>query len=148
MAAIRLEDLPCAIRGEGKSRKCVLIPTIKECGVTCVPINSSDSWLSQLLGDRARGDGALIVKEFVEDLRDAIRRETGAAPLTEERSSEAKANDSTGEPVGRQAMGLDDDSEEEALAEKPVPKAWSHPAKTRGIKETWSSAPVYSGTWS
>ena len=123
--AIRVEHVACVTRGD-KSQP-LPVPTITECGVTCVPINSSDAWLNKIVGERTRGDGQLVVKEFVDDILVELARVQEAAMQTEEGSSGAKGSDAAEEPLGRSAMGLDDDSEEEALAEMPMGK----PARVR-----------------
>ena len=98
----------------------VPVPTIQECGVTCVPINSTDHWLSKIVGNRCRGDAGLVVKEFVDGVLDAIK----SAPALEA-PSEPIAGGGQGESPGKTdmkgcaAIGLNSDSDEDELAARP-----------------------------
>ena len=118
--AIKVEQVACVIRG-GKSEP-LPIPTVTECGVTCVPINSSAHWLNRIVGDRVRGDGQLVLKEFIDGILVELAKDREAATRTEEGSSGGRGSGATEAPLGRSAMGLDEDSEEEVLAEMPMKK--------------------------
>ena len=120
--AIKVEQGACAIRG-GKSEP-LPIPTVTECGVTCVPINSSAHWLNKIVGDRVRGDGQLVLKEFIDGILVELAKDQEAATRTEEGSSGGQGSGATEAPaLGRSAMGLDEDSEEDVLAEMPMKKS-------------------------
>ena len=133
---MRVEKIDCVILG--RKVQPVPIPTIKECGVTCVPLNSTDHWLTQVASGRCRGDASLVVKEFVEDVLSVLLAAEGAGespPTPRGRSLAAAggARESPPEPKGRAAMGLDDDSDEAELAlvpsELPHKKARKNAAK-------------------
>ena len=66
--SISIADLPCVVVGSGYRARLVPIPTFKESGATCVAINSTDNWISKVVGDKGRADGQLVIKEFVDGL--------------------------------------------------------------------------------
>ena len=123
---MKVEDVKCLILGP--KAQPVPIPTIKECGVTCVPINCTDHWLNKIAGDRCRGDASLVVKEFVDEVLKLLATavgccgETGGRPLVvaeDVPAEDAPADEPEPKPMGRAAMGLDDDSDEAELALVP-----------------------------
>ena len=120
-SAITVEQVACVIRGGNKEP--LPIPTVTECGVTCVPLNSSAYWLNKIVGDRVRGDGTLILKEFIDGILVALAKDQEAATRPEEGSSGGQGSGAAEAPLGRSAMGLDDDSEEDVLAEMPMQKS-------------------------
>ena len=130
---MKVEKVDCLIMGP--KAPAVPLPTIKECGVTCVPINGSDHWLTQIVSGRCRGDASLVVKEFIDEVLSVLGAaaagggETGGQPLV----AAEGAGESSAEPRGRAAMGLDDDSDEEELA--LVPSGPPRKASKNTIKE-------------
>ena len=51
--AIKVVKIDCMILAH-KSQP-LPVPAITECGVTCITINSADSWLNKIVGDRCMG---------------------------------------------------------------------------------------------
>ena len=130
---MKVEKVDCLIMGH--KAPAVPLPTIKECGVTCVPINGSDHWLTQVVSGRCRGDASLVAKEFIDEVlsvlgtADCDGGETGGKNAVA--AEDAGASSHT--PKGRAAMGLDDDSDEAELA--VVPSGPPRKARKHLLKE-------------
>ena len=62
----RLEKVECLVTG--RKAQPLPIPQINEGGKTCVPINSTDNWLPKVISGHCRGDGSIIVKEFIDEV--------------------------------------------------------------------------------
>ena len=119
--AIKVEKVLCVLLSP-KSQP-LPISYITECGVTCVPINSADPWLNKVLGDRCRGDAQLVVKQFVAEVFELLASQTKERSFvddTKERSLVSEGGAPIEALIGRAAMGLDSDSDEEELALVPA----------------------------
>ena len=79
-----VQQIDCLILGP--KAQPVPIPTIKECGVICVPINSTDHWLNKIAGNRCQGEPQLVVKEFVDEILKALAAPIDGEAETTERS--------------------------------------------------------------
>ena len=92
----------------------VLLPTLVECGATCICVNGSAGWLAQLLSrGKNEADCVGVVQAFCAEVHTALRVEGGGSS-DQEASAGADGKSTPGK--GRAALGLDDDSDEEALA--------------------------------
>ena len=92
----------------------VLLPTVIDCGVTCICVNGSAGWLSQLLSrGKQDADCVGVVQAFCEEVYTALRVQgRGSSDLVPVAGAAGQ-----GVPgKGRSALGLDDDSDEETLA--------------------------------
>ena len=116
---MKVEKVDCLIMGH--KAPAVPLPTIKECGVTCVPINGSDHWLTQVISGRCRGDASLVAKEFIDEVLSVLGTADCGGGETGGKNAVAAegAGASSHTPKGRAAMGLDDDSDEAELAVVP-----------------------------
>ena len=133
LADLRLEKVECLVTG--RKAQPIPIPQIQECGMTCVPINSTDHWLTQIASGRCRGDASLVVKEFVDEVLSVLAAAADGGGETRGRPLVAAegAGGSPPNPKGRAAMGLDDDSDEAELA--LVPSAPPKKARKNVVKE-------------
>ena len=117
----RLEKVECLVMG--RKAQPLPIPQINEGGKTCVPINSTDNWLPKVISGHCRGDGSMVVKEFVDEVELLLATASLADEGGETRGRPLAAAEGAGgsSPTrkGRSAFGLDDDSDEEELALVP-----------------------------
>ena len=117
----RLEKVECLVTG--RKAQPMPIPQIQECGKTCVPINSTDNWLPKVISGHCRGDGSMVVKEFVDEvellLATASLADEGGETRGRPLAAAAGAGESSPTRKGRSAFGLDDDSDEAELALVP-----------------------------
>jgi hypothetical protein len=119
---LKVDNVPYIAIGAKKPP--VHIPLLVECGVTCVAINSTDVWLTNVVGDRTRSDKHFIIKDFIAVVLSALSKERPAEEEIETagRPSEREtAGRLAGEEaVGRRTLVLDDDSDAEALEDIPM----------------------------
>ena len=91
------------------------LPVVEERGETLVALQASADWLTKIVGMGCRGDSHLVVKEFIDGVLNTLSGERpeadDAAMEAEERSSTAAGSAPAGEPKGRAAMGLNEDSD-------------------------------------
>ena len=119
---LTVERVACVIIGAMKTP--VPIPLLLECGVTCVAINSTDTWLNKVVGDRIRSDRHFVIKNFIAGLLSAlsaIRSDgedvgTVGSPTAEETARRLAG----GEKVSQMAMTLEEDSDVDALNDIPM----------------------------
>ena len=112
---LTVERVACVIIGAMKTP--VPIPLLLECGVTCVAINSTDTWLNKVVGDRIRSDRHFVIKNFIAGLLSALSairsdeedvgRQRG--DLLEETAEETARRLAGGEKVSQMALLLEDD---------------------------------------
>ena len=114
-----IEAHQCVVMG-GKTLP-VAVPTIQECGVTCVALNSCDHWLNKIVGNRCRGDPSLVVKEFVDGVLDALQSEpSGEAPSNPTAAAGQGASPVKVVGTKRDVFGFNADSDEEELAARSI----------------------------
>jgi hypothetical protein len=106
--AVQFELLP-AIR-LGDKGKPIVVPTVVDGAVRCVAINAYAGWLNQLVESKVKSRD--VVSVFCERARQGLVSSAGA---DEDTANDAEAENETPKK-GRQALGLDDDSDEELLA--------------------------------
>ena len=112
----RVESVPCVFIGQNGAP--LPIPTMHEGGHVCVPLNTTDAFLNKVAGERVRGEVFLVVRDFMEDLYQAIQAAGIAAigaPLLAVKDAGAS---SAGAPKARAVMGLDNDSSDDEFFEK------------------------------
>ena len=127
---LQIEDVPCAVLGKGIVP--VPIPKFQEHGLTCVALNSTDSWLNRVVSDRTRGEATQVLKEFIEGVIAEVKRILSDRNQDKERSLPSDPTAGSEPPNARRAMGLDNDSDEEELAEMPMVDC----KRARGVKNT------------
>ena len=95
----------------------VLIPTVMDGLVRCVPITVRAGWLTQLVEQRRRRtrDTAAVVLEFCE-LVEAALKSLAPADASGGSAQEGQDSQDSGPLKGRAALGLDEDSDEDVLA--------------------------------
>ena len=114
-------------------------PLIKECGATCVPINSTDPWLNKVVGDRTRADASYLIKEFIDGvLGELSSKHTESTPTTERslggestQGKEGSLGPEAVRPAGRRGLRFDSDSDNEALEAIPMSEDKSAAARRR-----------------
>jgi len=119
---LTVQRIACIVVGATKTP--VPIPLLIECGVTCVAINSTDTWLNKVVGDRIRSDKHFVIKNFIAGLLSAlsaIRSDgedvgTVGSPTAEETARRLAG----GEKVSQMAMALEEDSDVDALNDIPM----------------------------
>ena len=119
---LAVQSVACIVICATKSP--VPIPLLTECGVTCVAINSADTWLNKVIGDRIRSDTHFVIKNFIAGLLSAlsaIRSDeedvgTVGSPTAEETARRLAG----GEKVSQMAMALEEDSDGDALNDIPM----------------------------
>ena len=134
---LTVERVACVVIGAMKTP--VPIPLLLECGVTCVTINSTDTWLNKVVGDRIRSDRHFVIKNFIAGLLSALSairsdeedvgRQRG--DLLEETAEETARRLAGGEKVSQMALLLEDDSDVDALNETPMEEDKEASARNR-----------------
>ena len=110
---MKVEKVDCVTLGG--SHPPVPIPQVTERGVTCVPLNSAADWLVRIVSTGCREDAQLVIKEFIDGLLALPVGDAEPGQEAQERSCEAAASADAPKAKGREAMCLDDDSEEEEV---------------------------------
>ena len=93
-------------------------------------MNSTDAWLNRVVSNRTRGEATQVLKEFIDGVIAEVARISAERNLDKERSLPSDNTAASEAPDARRAMGLDNDSDEEALAEMPT----EDPKRARGVK--------------
>ena len=119
---LKVESVPYSAIGAKKPPE--PIPLLVECGATCVAINSTDVWLTNVVGDRTRSDKHFIIKDFIAVVLSALSKERPAEEEIETAGRPAE-RETAWRPAGEDASGglrrlLESDSDVEALSDTPM----------------------------
>ena len=123
-----VETLPC-LRGGGII-DVIPLPVEEVCGVSCIPLNAYAPWMNMALEGKARGEHQALVVSLVDGLINEIKdgskpgEDNGSDPTEDTdavvaaaAAEEALQSNTKPAKKGRAALGLESDSDEEALAE-------------------------------
>ena len=120
----------------------VLIPTIMDGHVRCVPVTVRAGWLTQLVEQKRRTrDSKAVVLEFCDQVETALK---ALAPADAPSNTSPAGDDSqdSGPLKGRAALGLDEDSDEEVLARADTGSTASKPKKLKAAVQDFVSVKV------
>ena len=97
----------------------IVLPIHIEVGIECIAMNSSDRWLHQALSGTGANQMEIRdqVGEFVDEVMRVLRNADGSETEVEHGIVD-EAKEQRGEscsPKGREALGIEEDSDEEAL---------------------------------
>ena len=151
-----MERLPCLVGGSLKQP--VVLPVVQEAGLECVGINAYQPWLNKLLSGHTRGQYIPHVLRLVGEVLDALKacgescrsgssenldgtaadEETDAGAQAAPRGAGGETSP-RGAGKGREALGLQDDSDDDAFMAERAPKRarrkkWTDDFRTIRIK--------------
>ena len=102
----------------------VILPIVQEGGVSCLTLNGYDNWLNLVVEGVTRGKYSQNVIDFLDELRDKLSKNGQSTSPGRGESCAAEDGESCATPLGKEkpglgraALGLDSDSDEEDLGE-------------------------------
>ena len=106
---------PCLMGGGLRGLE--VLPVEELCGVSCIALNAYAPWMNMALEGKSRGDHQGLVVSTINELFNKMKRPSSSS---EEEVQDAAPAAPAKVLKGRAALGMDSDSDEEALAEATV----------------------------